>query len=185
MDTSEKIFLSFFVVLFVGLIVLNVVFLLKNTSVGSKETHTCADGTKFKCHGGTEGCVDNSPMHCSTPVDLVGNCCNKDGSPDIKCNATTKDKCKSSDGCTWQVGPCQCKLDNGTCGTKSCVGGNRLCGLNLNLPSGQNANQTDCNKKLGSMGGNLNNFVSCDSGYNAAIIPVQNNCQFTCQKNSK
>jgi hypothetical protein len=184
MDTSEKMFISFFVVLIVGLIVLNLVLFFnnKNTkSVGGKETHTCKDGTTFTCYGGTEGCMDNSPMHCPTPVDVVGNCCNKDGSPDINCNATTKDNCKTDKGCVWQVGPCQCKLEHGTCGTKSCVGGSRFCGLNLPQQK-TTASPADCDNKLKAMGGNINNFVSCDSGYTPKIQPVQTNCKFICEK---
>lgn len=185
MDTSEKMFISFFVVLIVGLIVLNLVLFFnnKNTSVGGKQTYTCKDGTTFTCYAGTEGCMDNSPMHCPTPVDVVGNCCNKDGTPDGKCNFT-KDKCTLDKGCKWKVGPCQCNLEHGTCGTKSCVGGGRFCGLNLNLPSGTKATQPDCDKKLNEMGGKFSNFVSCDPGYNPTLSPVQTNCQFSCEKSN-
>ena len=34
------------------------------TKLGAPEMHTCADGTMFECAGGTQGCMDNSPMYC-------------------------------------------------------------------------------------------------------------------------
>ena len=34
------------------------------TKLGAPEMHTCADGTIFECAGGTQGCMDNSPLYC-------------------------------------------------------------------------------------------------------------------------
>ena len=34
------------------------------TKLGAPEMHTCADGTIFECAGGTQGCMDNSPLFC-------------------------------------------------------------------------------------------------------------------------
>jgi hypothetical protein len=187
MDTSEKIFITFFIVLIVSLIVLNLVLLFnnKNTSVGGKQTYTCKDGTTFTCYAGTEGCMDNSPMHCPTPVDVVGNCCNKDGTPDGKCTSLTKEKCK--DNCKWKVGPCQCHLENGTCLAKACVGGSHLCGINTDPNAPKNSfTQEVCERMLG-----LNpNLISCDPNYipKAKLVDPGNsnggNCQFLCEKSN-
>ena len=32
--------------------------------LGAPEIHTCTDGTIFECAGGTQGCMDNSPLYC-------------------------------------------------------------------------------------------------------------------------
>ena len=201
MDTSEKMFISFFVVLIVGLIVLNLVLFFnnKNTSVGGKETHTCNDGTSFTCYGGTEGCMDNSPTHC-TP----GFCCNKKGYIDATCaKITKKDQCNSSDSCSWQTTACKepatCIVDNGHCNvgiikgknTRACVGGNRLCGIAMNVDKRGRANISNCNTQLLNYSGKKDpakNLINCEPGFIPAASPVDTsnpnggNCQFWCQE---
>ena len=125
-------------------------------------------------------------MHCPTPVDVVGTCCNdKDGSPDRKCNATTQDKCNHIAGCKWRLGPCQCQLDNGTCLAKDCVGGNHFCGINTpkNIPD-KSVTQDVCERMLG-----LHPYlISCDPNYipKAQLVDTGNDnggdCQFLCEK---
>jgi len=64
--------------------------------VGTKETHTCADGTTFTCQGGTLGCADNSSTYCKAKW-----CLNKDENPCL------------------EYGPACPKLNNGSC---ECMG---------------------------------------------------------------
>merc|ERR1712059_202920 len=35
-----------------------------DAGVGATEKHACDDGLEYLCIGGTEGCADNSEMHC-------------------------------------------------------------------------------------------------------------------------
>ena len=38
--------------------------------LGGPETYECADGSKFECKAGTQGCFANSPTYCNEPVEL-------------------------------------------------------------------------------------------------------------------
>lgn len=212
MDTSEKMFISFFVVLIVGLIVLNLVLFFnnnKNKSDGGKETHTCKDGTTFTCYGGTEGCMDNSPMHCPT-VTTLGFCCNKKGYNDGTCAKIVKqDICNKSDSCSWQTEACKepttCIVDNGHCNvgiiqngkndTRACVGGMKLCGIAMNVNNRGHATQDNCQIQLNKNSGNTQdlskNLINCETGFKPATRVVDpankggGECQFYCEKIQK
>jgi hypothetical protein len=74
------------------------IMLTRRGKPGSEEMHTCTAGTidtnatMFKCSGGTQGCVNDSPIYCN-PVKSPGKSCIDQNAP--RCNPGTK---KTKDG---------------------------------------------------------------------------------------
>ena len=109
---------------------------------------------------------------------------------DVQCSKNQDKNPKptsKTDCCVNKPEPAACTVQggNGTCtsqvnsqGKRNCVGGNQLCGVNLDAHKNAHSDEDTCDKIFNKY---KDNMIKCNTGYTASVEKDgQNNCLFKC-----